>query len=191
MVGEELRRVDPRDRTPGWRVRSDEEVGAGDDGLGSGTADLDTGLFNAVHTAWAGIGAVSGQNAGVGEKPDGHEGRTGEESGAATDAVDPDQSRDGHDHVDDVLNGRGDKQGVAAQTGHGEDVGDVVHHNIHARKLRPDLSEQTNVGAVDVARSEELEEADSLALALELEPLLDLLEFTGNEGAVWVAMAVS
>lgn len=69
-------------------------------------------------------------------------------------------------------------------------IGNVVHHDVHACKLRPDLCEEANVRAVDVAWREELEIADRLGATFNLQPLLDLLEFSRNPRAVRVAFAV-
>lgn len=47
------------------------------------------------------------QDTSVREHPGSHEDRTGQESRTTTPFVQPDQSRDSHEHVDDVANGRG------------------------------------------------------------------------------------
>lgn len=67
----------------------------------------------------------------------------------------------------------------------------VVHHNVHASKLRPDLSEETNMGAIDHARTEELHVSDLLGISLDSAPLLDFIEFAINPRTVWVAVAMS
>ena len=52
------------------------------------------------------------------------------------------------------------------------------------------MSEESDVGAVDVAGGEKLDIADSLGTTLNLQPFLDLLEFSGNPGAVGITFAV-
>lgn len=69
-------------------------------------------------------------------------------------------------------------------------VSDVIHHHVHTRQLAPNLSEEANVSAVDVAGREELHIGHLLGLALNLKPLLDLLEFASNPWRVWIAVAV-
>lgn len=110
--------------TPGWSVAGDEEVRAGNDCLGCRAGDRDGCLFNAVDAAWNGC-TVDRKNAGVGEQPGHHEGRADEEGWTTANAVNPDQGRNRHNHVDDVLNGRRDEQSVARQACHGEDVSNL------------------------------------------------------------------
>lgn len=67
----------------------------------------------------------------------------------------------------------------------------VVHHNIHAGKLRPDLSEETNVGTVDHARTDQLEVGDIGSFTLEVDPFLDFIVLVADNGSIWVTFAVS
>lgn len=48
---------------------------------------------------------VSGENTGVGEHPEGHEDGTDEQRRTTTPSVDPEQSRNGHEDIDNVLDG--------------------------------------------------------------------------------------
>lgn len=75
--------------------------------------------------------AVGGHETGVGEHPGGHEGGTDQERPTATPAVNEDERKDGHDDVDDILDGGGNKVVVALESGHTEDVG-----NLHAVNIR-------------------------------------------------------
>jgi len=123
--------VDPRHGAPGGRVGGYEEVAAGDEALGGGAGDGPRcfGGF-AADAAGAGVVAVGFEDAGVGEEPGHHEGGADEEGGAAAPAVDVEEGGDGHDDVDDVLDGGGEEEVVLREAGHGEDEGDVVHYTI-------------------------------------------------------------
>ena len=126
----EFRRVDPGDGAPGRSVRGDEEVGAGDDGLGRRARDGPGGLGRVVDALGAGVVAVGFQEPAVCEHPGHHAEGAEEEGRAAAPAVDEEEGGDGEDDVDDVLDAGGDEEVVAGEAGHGEDVGDVVHHNL-------------------------------------------------------------
>ncbi len=84
----------------------------------------------------------------------------------------------------------GDEEVVAGEAGHGEDVGDVVHHDVHPRQLRPDLGEDADVGPVDHVRLEEFQEGRVGVLAFEFAHVFDVFEFLDHEWAVRVAFAV-
>ena len=128
----EFGRVDPGDGAPGGGVGGDEEVGAGDDGFGRGAADGPGGFGGVVHTVGAGVVAVGFQEPTVGEHP-GHHGQGADYEGGTTGpAVDEEEGGDGEDDVDDVLDARGDEEVVPFEAGHGEDVGDIVHHDVHS-----------------------------------------------------------
>ena len=88
------------------------------------------------------------------------------------------------------MDARGHEEVVAREAGHGEDVGDVVHHYVHACQLGPDLREDADVGPVDHVWFEELEERGVGVVAFEFANAFDVLEFLGDEGAVWVSLAV-
>lgn len=101
---EQLRWVDPRHRTERDGVRSDEEVGAGNDGLGGRARDL-PGLGLDTVDAAGDVVAVGSEDTGVGEEPGHHKSAANEEGRTAAPAIDPDQSGNGHGDVDNVLNG--------------------------------------------------------------------------------------
>jgi hypothetical protein len=46
------------------------------------------------------------------------------------------------------------------------------------------------MSSVDIARTDQLEEAGCLGLTLDFDPLLDLLEFVGNKGTVGVSVTM-
>lgn len=123
---EQLRGVGPGDGTPGGRKRGHEEIRAGDEALGGSTRHTHGLGGNVVDTAGNDL-TIGGENTGVGVHPEGHEDGTNKERRTATPSVDPEQGRDGHEDVDDVLDGRGEQVGIATVAGHGEDVGNVVH----------------------------------------------------------------
>ncbi len=202
--------VDPRYGAPGGRVGGDEEVAAGDEALGGGAGDGPRcfGGF-AADAAGTGVVPVGFENAGVGEEPGHHEGGADEEGGATAPAVDVEEGGDGHDDVDDVLDGGGEEEVVLREAGHGEDEGDVIHwdillglhyreadgvlgrtHDVHAGQLRPDLCEEADVCSIDHVWLEKLKIGDIGVVALELAHILDFLHFTHNKRAVWVAFAV-
>ena len=84
----------------------------------------------------------------------------------------------------------GDEEVVAREAGHGEDVGYIVHHYVHSCELGPDLREDADVGPVDHVGLEELEEGGVGVAAFEFANVFNVLEFLGDEGAVWVTFAV-
>lgn len=53
--------------------------------------------------------AVNGHQSSVGVHPGCHEEGTGDEGNAASPAIDEDEGENGHEYVDDVLDGRSDK----------------------------------------------------------------------------------
>ena len=65
-----------------------------------------------------------------------------------------------------------------------------LHHNVHARQLRPNLSEDANVGAIDHVRFEQLEVRYIRITALEFAHVFDLLEFLHDKGRFAVAFGV-
>lgn len=66
----------------------------------------------------------------------------------------------------------------------------TVHHHIHTRQLRPDLSEHANVGTVDVLRVEQLPVSDICKLCFERACFLDVFQLVLDEGTVGIAFAV-
>lgn len=123
---EKLRGINPRDRTPGGCVRCDEEIGACDDGFGRGTTNFPGLLGNIVETARWSLVAIGCHQTGVGKHPSGHEKGAYDERNAAAPAIDEDESKDGHEDVDDILNRRGDEIVVTLETSHTEDVRDLL-----------------------------------------------------------------
>ena len=74
--------------------------------------------------------AVGFEETGICEHPGHHTEGPKEKGGAAAPAVDVEEGRDGHNDVDYVLDGGGNKEVVPREAGHGEDVGYVVHYGI-------------------------------------------------------------
>ena len=133
---------------------------------------------------------VAAKQAGVGEEPDSHESGADEEGGAAAPAVDVEECWNSHDDVDNILDGGGNEERGAGEAGHGEDVGDVIHHHVHACQLGPDLSEDADVCPVDHIGLEELEVRDVGVFPFEFNLVADLFELRDHKGRVWVASAV-
>lgn len=100
-VTEEFGNVDPRDRAPCGCKRGDEQVGAGNDGFGSGTLDFPSD-DRVVRVGI--VVTVACHETGDRKEPNGHKGRTDQESGATAPSVDIEERRHGHEDVDDVLN---------------------------------------------------------------------------------------
>lgn len=118
--------VDPRGRTPGRRVRGNEKVCAGNDSPRRCAANLPRLLGNVTETTRRSGLTVGSHKTSVGEHPGHHEDGTDDEHRAATPTVHEEESGNGHQDVDDVLDGTGDKVDVTGETSHTEDVCDVV-----------------------------------------------------------------
>lgn len=86
--GVQLRWIDPADWTPGGGVRGNEEVGAGDDRLGSGTGDGIGGFRDPVDSVRARVRSTRGQKTADGKLPGHHQCRTDEKRGTPAPAVD-------------------------------------------------------------------------------------------------------
>lgn len=185
-VTEEFGNVDPRDWTPCWRERSNKQVRAGDHSLGGGTLNppADDGVARVTPVV-----TVRGHETGDGEKPDGHQGGTNEQSRATAPSVDVKKGRDGHDDVDDVLDTVRDKSNVAGDTCHLENVGEVIHHYVHSCQLGPDLREHGDVSPPCVAVLEEVKVARALAGAL-FDVLNDVAVLDLDERGAGVAVSV-
>ena len=67
----------------------------------------------------------------------------------------------------------------------------TVHHHIHTRQLRPDLSEHANVRAVDVLRVEQFPVGDVGKLCFERTSCLDVFQLVLNEWAIGITLAVN
>lgn len=73
-----------------------------------------------------------------------------DEQGATAKLVDKAQGYGRSDEEYNILDGRRDEIDVPGQTGHLEDVDNVVHHDVSAKELLPDLgSESSAVGLQD------------------------------------------
>ena len=66
-----------------------------------------------------------------------------------------------------------------------------TYHDVHASQLRPDLSEDTNVNAVDHVGLEQLHEGNVGVLAFKLDHLTNLIKLKLHEGTVGVTLAVN
>ena len=121
--------VDPGYWAPRWSVRSDEEIGAGDDGFRWWTTHTPARFWGVPSYApGTGVVAVGFEETGICEHPGHHSDGAEEKGGAATPAVDVEEGRDGHNDVDYVLDGGGDKEVVPGEASHSEDVGYVIHY---------------------------------------------------------------
>lgn len=85
---------------------------------------------------------------------------------------------------------RGRQKNVATQTSHSENVSDVVHHNVHAGKLRPDLSKDTDVCSVNHIGLEQLHIGNVGVGSLELNDFSNFSQFLSNEWGVGVTAAM-
>lgn len=120
-----LRRIRPRDGTPGWRVRGHEEICASDDSLGRGARN-GHGLGVRGELAWGRRTRVDSKEAGIAAHPKAHEESTDQKWETSTPVVEPDQCWDSHAYIDDVVDTRRQQSG-AANAGHVEDVDNIVH----------------------------------------------------------------
>lgn len=91
------------------------------------------------------------------EEQHGHEKRARHHQAAARPSVDEQQCRNRHPNADDILDRSRQKGGVARQTGHLEDIHDVIHHGVRAGILRPYMGENGAVDANNIAWLEQLE----------------------------------
>ena len=105
-------------------------------------------------------------------------------------SIEPDQRRNGHENVDDVLDRRSEEVCRASIARHAKHIGDVVHHDVHARELRPDLRENADVSAVEHVRLKQFPVGDIAVSGLELAHLADIVEFVEHEWGIGVTLAV-
>lgn len=103
--GVQLRWIDPADWTPGGGVGRNEEVRAGYDRLGSGPGDGIGGFRDPVDSLWARVRSTRGQKTADGKLPGHHQYRSDKKRGTPAPAVDEEERRYRHDHVDDEING--------------------------------------------------------------------------------------
>lgn len=179
----------PGRRAPGGGEGSDEEVGAGDDGLGGRRVAHE----HPGNVVQGGVGARVGGTVGAldgagDEEPSHHHERASEQSGATTEAVEVEDGRESKGDVDDVLN-RGSEEG-RTDAGSLHDVDDVVHHDVHTAELRPHLNGHAEDDTLEHARSDEsLERRDGL-LTLEAKSFLNLVVLGKHLGVVDIAASV-
>ena len=67
----------------------------------------------------------------------------------------------------------------------------AIHHNVHSRKLTPNLREQADMRAIDIPRTQELQVTSLPTLPLDLDPLLNLLQLACNPWALGIATHVN
>lgn len=181
--------VDPGDWTPSGSIGGDEEVGASDDSLGWSAGDGDR-LGGVAELSWFWHFSVGGEKASVDEKPGHHQEGADEEGWTTTPSVDKQESWDGHEDVDDVLDG-GWKQDAVAQASHCENIRYVVHHNVHSSKLRPYLCKNTDMCTIDHLRVEEFEVSDIGVRSLEFNDFSDFGHLFVDEWRVGVTVGVN
>lgn len=86
------------------------------------------------------------------EEEDAEEGEADDHHRAAAPLVDVDDGGDGEGDIEDVLHARGDEVATAAGEARAlEDVGDVVHHDVHAGELGPRLEGHAEPDAAEHA----------------------------------------
>ena len=147
--------------------------------------------LNTLQSTWRSGLSVRCHETTVCVEPSEHAKCAEEKSRTTAPAVDPEESGDCTEDVNDVLNARRDEKIVSLQTGHGKDVHDIVHHDVHSGKLRPDLSEDADVSAVNHVRLEELKIRYVCVATLKFAHALDFFVFALHEGRVGVAFAVN
>lgn len=118
---------------------------------------------------------VRGHYSCITEHPNRHEYSAKNEHGTTSPTVHEEQRRNGHAYVDHILNGTGNEVDIARETSHAENICNIIHHDVHSRKLRPYLSKYADVQAVEHAWLEELFDRHIGVLALELDHLPDLI----------------
>jgi hypothetical protein len=69
--------------------------------------------------------------------------------------------------------------------------GRTIHHDVHAGELRPNLSENADVGTIDHVRLEQLEIGNVSIVPFKLAHLLDFLEFELDKGIVRIAFTMN
>ena len=116
----QLRWVDPRDWPPSRCVGRNEQIRAGDKSGGGLAGNAET-LSRVVELSGTRCAGVGRNETGVGEHPGCHQSGTNKQCWAAAPSVNPDQGRDGHDDVDNILDTRGE-QYSRADVGHCEDI---------------------------------------------------------------------
>lgn len=82
------------------------------------------------------------------------------------------------------------QQGIPRETGHGKDVGNVVHHNIHPRQLTPNLREQSNMRPINIFGREEIDITHLGTGAFNIDPLSNLLKLASHPRTVRITFPV-
>jgi hypothetical protein len=183
---EDFGRVGPGNRSPRDGEGGDKKIGAGNDSLGlTLLVDQNPGNGVTLDRVWLTVGSLERPR---NEEPD-HHGEGAEEEGWTTSPlVDPDDSWDSHDNVDNVLDGGGEEWIV--DTGSLHNVNNVVHHDVHSAELRPHLNHHPEADALDDSGLEELSDGGSLILTLEADRFLDFLVLGKNLGVVWITSSM-
>ena len=171
-----LSRVGPRNGSPRDGEGADEEVRASNDSLGSSVvvSDGPGGGGIAVRGIRRSIATHQTTNE---EEPKSHEDGSNQENRAATPTIDEQDSRDGHDNVEDVLDGGSLQVGVlACDTGTLEDEDDVVHGNVHSCELRPGLESHTEEDTLGIRVTEQFTVRAGSKSAIKVDGILNLPE---------------
>lgn len=124
------------------------------------------------------------------EEPKSHEDGADQEDGATTPTIDEENGRDGHEDVEDVLDGGGLEVSVlASDSGTLEDEDNVVHGDVHAGKLRPRLEGNSEEDTAGVGGLEEFGVRAGGESAVEGDGILDFLELGLDIGVVLVTVS--
>lgn len=139
---EDFRDEDPCARSPCQPVEPDKDIAARNNtgGVAPVHLPLDVGVV-------ANMGdrvTTCGHQTGNSEVERSHGDTTVDEQRTTAKLVNEAQSDGCSDDEYDVLNGRRDEVHVSSKTGHLEDVHDVVHHDVSAEKLLPDLGGESS-----------------------------------------------
>lgn len=186
--GVDLSGVGPGNGAPGDGEGADEEVGAGDDSVGSRVVVLDGPGGGCVALGLEG-GSVGAHETTDEEEPESHEDGAEEENGTTTPAIDEEDGGDGHEDVEDVLDGGGLEVGIlAGDSGTLEDEDDVVHGDVHTSQLRPGLEGNSEEDTARVGGLEEFRVRAGSESAVEGDGVLDLLELSLDIGVVLVTV---
>lgn len=186
--GEDLGGVRPRNRAHSDGETADEEVGEDDDCLRDTVMVTDDPDTVAVNRAPMSIATLKTTDE---HEPEAHKERAGEEHRAATPLVNIDDGRDREHDVEHVLNRVRDEVATAAGKASAlEDVDDVVHHDVHARQLRPHLERRAERDTAEDTRLKEVEVGLGAFGALKADLLLDFVDLELHEFVVRVTLAV-
>ncbi|ANB14372.1 hypothetical protein AWJ20_5345 [Sugiyamaella lignohabitans] len=189
---EDFRAVNPDTRTPGRSERTNEKIRTSNDSLGSSRSvfrnqNSDVGVtINTVDGV-----TVNSQQTRNSKQPGHHENTTNEQQRTTTPAVNEEKSRNSHDHVKNVLDGRRNKVDVTSVTSHFEDVNNVVHSDIDTSHLLPDLSPNTDHSTVQRILLEKIQNGSGLRFTVNSDNLLDLLNLDKNIRVIDITVSLS